>query len=66
MSSVLELVEELEHEDNENNPIVAPSTQYENDMQGNADPSASHELAFLEPDPTSTLLSSRYWSTPGY
>ena len=56
MSSVLELVEEeLEHEDNENNPIVAPSTQYENDMQGNADPSASHELAFLEPDPTSTL-----------
>ena len=48
MSSILELVEEeLEHEDNENNPVVAPSTQYENDMQGNADPSASHELAFL-------------------
>ena len=56
MSSVLKLVEEeLEHEDNENNPLVAPSTQYENDMQSNATPSASHELAFLEPDHTSTL-----------
>ena len=53
MSSILELVEEeLEHEYNEINPVVAPSTQYENDMQGNSDPSASHELAFLE---TSTL-----------
>ena len=41
MSSVLELVEEeLEHENNENNLVVAPSTQYENDMQGNANPSA--------------------------
>ena len=56
MSSVLELVEEeLEHEDNENTPVVAPSTQYENDMQGNADPTALHELAFLEPDHTSNL-----------
>ena len=54
MSSVLELVEEeLEHENNENNLVVAPSTQYENDMQGNANPSASHKLAFLEPDHTS-------------
>ena len=56
MSSVLELVEEdLEQEDRENNPVIAPSTQYENDMQGNADPNASHELAFYEPDHTSTL-----------
>ena len=56
MSSILELVEEeLKHEDNENNPVVAPSTLYENDMQGNADPNVSHELAFLEPDHTSTL-----------
>ena len=56
LSSVLELVEEeLEQEGHENDPVVAPSTQYENDMQGNADPSASHELAFYEPDHTSTL-----------
>ena len=57
MSSVLELVEEeLEKENHENEPVVAPSTQYENDMLGNADTSASHELAFLEPDHTSTLF----------
>ena len=57
MSSILELVEEeLEQEDHENDPVVAPSTQYENDdMQGNADSSALHELAFHEPDHTSTL-----------
>ena len=56
MSSVLELVEEeLEKENHENEPVVAPSTQYENDMLGNADTSASHELSFLEPDYTSTL-----------
>ena len=56
MSSVLELVEdELEKENHENELVVAPSTQYENDMLGNADASASHELAFLEPDHTSTL-----------
>ena len=36
MSSVLELVEEeLEKENHENEPVVAPSTQYENDMLGN-------------------------------
>ena len=47
MSSVLELVEEdLEKENHENELVVAPSTQYENDMLGNADASASHELAF--------------------
>ena len=56
MSSILELIEEeLEQEDHENDPVVAPSTQYENDIQGNADPSALHELAFHEPDHTSTL-----------
>ena len=56
MSSVLELVEEdLEKENHENELVVAPSTQYENDMLGNADASASHELAFLEPDHTSTV-----------
>ena len=55
MSSVLESVEdELEQEAHENEPIVAPSTQYENDLQGNDDPSASHELAFHEPDHTTT------------
>ena len=55
-SSVLEFVEEeLEKENHENELVVAPSTQYENDMLGNAAHSASHELAFLEPDHTSTL-----------
>ena len=55
MSSVLELVEEELEQDHKNDPVVAPSTQYENDMQGNVHPSASHELAFHEPDHTSSL-----------
>ena len=55
MSSVLELVEEELEQDNKNDPVVAPSTQYKNDMQGNVHPSASHELAFHEPDHTSSL-----------
>ena len=33
-------------------PVVAPSTQHENDIQGDADPSASCDLAFREPDHT--------------
>ena len=56
MSSVLELVEEeLEKENHENELVVALSTQYENDILSNADSSASHELALLELDHTSTL-----------
>ena len=57
MSSVLEVVEEeLEKENNhENELVVAPSTQYENDILGNVDTSVSHELSFLEPAHTSTL-----------
>ena len=50
MSAVLELVDqELEQETHEHDPVVAPSTQHENDIQADADPSASHELAFREP-----------------
>ena len=56
MSAVLELVdEELELETHENDPVVAPSTQHENEIQGEADPSALCELAFSESDNTSTL-----------
>ena len=56
MSAVLELVdEELELETHENDPVVAPSTQHENEIQGEADPSALCELTFSEPDNTSTL-----------
>ena len=56
LSAVLELVDEkLEQEACEYDPVVAPSTQHENDIQGDADPSASHDLAFREPDHTSTL-----------
>ena len=56
MSAVLELVdEELELGTHENDPVVAPSTQHENDTQGEADPSTLHELTFHEPDHTSTL-----------
>ena len=56
MSAVLELVgEELELETHENDPVVAPLTQHENEIQGEADPSALCELTFSEPDNTSTL-----------
>ena len=56
MSEVLELVdEELEQESCEHDPVVAPSTQHENDIQGDSDPSTSHDLAFCEPHHTSLL-----------
>ena len=55
MSEVLESVdEELEQESCEHDPVVAP-TQHENDIQGDADPSTSHDLAFCEPHHTSLL-----------
>ena len=50
MSAVLESVdEELQQEAHKHDPVVAPSTQHENDIQGDTDPSASHDLAFHEP-----------------
>ena len=50
MSAVLESVdEELQQEAHKHDPVVAPSTQHENDIQGDTDPSASHDLAFCEP-----------------
>ena len=53
MSEQLESVdEELEQETHAHDPVVAPSTQHENDIQGDADPSASCDLAFREPDHT--------------
>ena len=53
MSEQLESVdEELEQEDHEHDPVIAPSTQHENDIQGDADPSISCDLAFHEPDHT--------------
>ena len=56
MAEELESVdEELHQEAHEHDPIVAPSTQHDNDIQGDADPSASHDLAFYEPDHTSPL-----------
>ena len=53
MSEQLELVdEELEQEAHEHDPVVASSTQHENDIQGDADPSISCDLAFRELDHT--------------
>ena len=53
MSEQLESVdEELEQEAHEHDPVVAPSTQHENDIQGDADPSISCDVAFREPDHT--------------
>ena len=50
MFAVLESVdEELQQEAHKHDPVVAPSTQHENDIQGDTDPSASHDLAFREP-----------------
>ena len=53
MSEQLESVdEELEQEAHEHDLVVAPSTQHENDIQGDADLSISCDLAFHEPDHT--------------
>ena len=53
MSEQLESVdEELEQETHAHDPVVAPSTQHENDIQGDADPSTLCDLAFHEPDHT--------------
>ena len=53
MSEQLESVdEELEQEAHEHDPVVVPSTLHENDIQGDADPSISCDLAFREPDHT--------------
>ena len=51
MSAELEMVdEELQQETREHDSVIAPSTQHENDIQGDADPSVSHDFAFREPD----------------
>ena len=51
MSAELEMAdEELQQETREHDSVIAPSTQHENDIQGDADPSVSHDFAFREPD----------------